>query len=100
MLLLGRRYAHGVERSSCSCRPSARPCLSRHALTDAAPLRPSSPELNPIELGFRNVLDYTQEHMREAELRPYDVLQRAFASVSASHARSHFREMRDALSRM
>ena len=46
------------------------------------------------------MLDYTQEHMREAELRPYAVLQRAFASVSASHARSHFREMRDALSRM
>ena len=89
-----------MERSSCSCRPSARPCLSRRALTDAAPLRPSSPELNPIELGFRNVLDYTQEHMREAELRPYDVLQRAFASVSASQARSHFRAMRDALSRM
>ena len=53
--------------------------------------------LNPIEKGFRNVLDHMHAHWREAEQRPYAELQKAFASVTPEHARSHFRAMHEAM---
>ena len=56
--------------------------------------------LNPIEKGFRNVLDHMHTNWREAEAQPYTVLQEAFASVTPEHARSHFRSMRSAMAAM
>jgi hypothetical protein len=56
--------------------------------------------LNPIEKGFRNVLDHMHTYWREAEQNPYRVLQEAFGSVTPGHARSHFRSMREAMAAM
>ena len=56
--------------------------------------------LNPIEKGFRNVLDHMHTNWREAEAQPYTVLQEAFASVTPEHARSHFRSRRSAMAAM
>lgn len=55
-----------------------------------------SPELNPIEMGFKSVNDYIRKHHLEVEVSDdagFTVLQDAFASVDGRLGRAYFDKM-------